>query len=234
MPVYTEKILAFVDILGWSELLQSSDRNNTLLRSIDSVAKTVAEISLFAPAINETTNGLWKELQQKIPSLPLAGECDVQSTHFSDTIVLTSSPREISTAPMIATVVGLAQVLLRAGYYVRGAITRGQIHHTDKSLYGPALVRAYRIEQKVAIYPRILVTSDAIEAITIKDFVRIDPCDGLAYLNILALSKEDDRGRIRKTLASCLESDSGDLVKAQKHNWFRKYLDDFEAGLSPK
>lgn len=232
MAAYVEKILVFVDILGWSDLLQSSDNYEILLNSIDSVAETVAEISLLAPSIKETTNDIWEEVESEIPLLAPIGECDIQSTHFSDTIVLTASPHKIATSPMIATVIGLTSVLWRAGYYVRGAITRGQIHHTDRSLYGPALVRAYKIEQKVAIYPRIVITDDAVDAIAIKDFVRRDPCDGLSHLNILALSKEEDRARLRKILESRIEKDSGDLVKLQKHNWSRRYLDDFEAGTS--
>lgn len=234
MPVYTEKILAFIDILGWSELLQSSEKNELLLRSIDSVAETVADISLFTPTINETTNSIWKEIEVKSPILASVGDCDIQSTHFSDTIVLTASPRTIATTPMIATVMGLSSVLLRAGYYVRGAITRGLIHHTDKSLYGPALVRAYGIEQKVAMYPRIIITDDVIDAIEIKKFVRIDPGDGLYHLDILALSKEEDRICYREIVNARIEKDLNDLNKLQKHKWFMRYLDDIESSALPK
>lgn len=234
MPPYDDKILAFLDILGWSDLLEKSKKDDTLLRSVDSVAEQVAEISLFAPSIKEVTNNVWNDVQAKNPALPKWAECDMQSTHFSDTIVLTASPGELSTSPMIATVVGLAQVLLRAGYYVRGAITRGLIHHTDKCLYGPALVRAYALESKLAIYPRILIDENAVSSILVKNFVRVDPGDGMRFLNVLALSKPEHRAKFMEVLESLIRRDAGDLKKLQKHNWLKSYLGNFEANLVVK
>jgi hypothetical protein len=55
----------------------------------------------------------------------------------------------------------LSAILLGIGIYVRGAIVRGALHHTDALLFGPALVDAHEIEQRVAKYPRIVVTAMA-------------------------------------------------------------------------
>lgn len=228
MSIYEDKIIAFIDILGWSDLLHSSSKNESLLSSIDSVAEANAELSQFTPQLNKTTNDLYNKFN--LPSL--AGECDIQCTHFSDTLVFSSSPNVLSTATLVATIIGHVQVLLRAGYYVRGAVTRGQLHHTRSSLYGPALVRAYQIEQKIAIFPRLVVTSDVLDAFQMKEYFKIDAADGLLYLDLLALSKKDDREIILKTILARMSQDTENLGRMQKHNWFIKYLNNFEANLN--
>jgi nitroreductase len=46
--------------------------------------------------------------------------------------------------------------LATRGIFVRGAVTRGPIYINDEIVFGPALVHAYELEQKAAIYPRIV------------------------------------------------------------------------------
>jgi hypothetical protein len=46
--------------------------------------------------------------------------------------------------------------LATKGIFVRGAVTRGAIYINEEIVFGPALVHAYELEQKTAIYPRIV------------------------------------------------------------------------------
>ena len=48
---------------------------------------------------------------------------------------------------------------------MRGAIVKGSLYHDDSMVFGEALIRAYRFEQDVARYPRIVVTSDIVKEV---------------------------------------------------------------------
>jgi hypothetical protein len=54
----------------------------------------------------------------------------------------------------------LSMHLLSQGYFIRGAIVKGRLHHDDKMVFGEALVQAYDLETKVVQYPRIMILSD--------------------------------------------------------------------------
>ncbi|AZZ75420.1 hypothetical protein CCX46_09725 [Pseudomonas sp. RU47] len=47
--------------------------------------------------------------------------------------------------------------LFNAGYIVRGGITCGDVFFDDMSFFGPAVDRAYELESKKAVTPRILI-----------------------------------------------------------------------------
>lgn len=54
--------------------------------------------------------------------------------------------------------------LLDHGILCRGAVSLGKFIHTDKYLFGPALVEAYLLESKAALYPRIILDRTVIDA----------------------------------------------------------------------
>jgi hypothetical protein len=49
------------------------------------------------------------------------------------------------------------------GYFIRGAIVKGNLFHDDKMVFGDALVSAYNLEQRVVRYPRIMVAQEVAE-----------------------------------------------------------------------
>jgi hypothetical protein len=85
--------------------------------------------------------------------------------------------------------------LLTEGYFARGALIKGQLHHDDKMLFGPALVEAYRLETEVVSYPRIMVSSDVLRTLKgwkgkdYKPFLRFAD-DGPCYLHVLRRLEE--------------------------------------------
>jgi hypothetical protein len=231
MPRYSDRLISFIDILGWSRLLEKSVDNDRLLRSIDSVAKTISDTSTLARGMNPLFKKLSKDLSKNLPEGTLPVHLGLQATHFSDTIVFSSPSRKEYSTPLVAITMGLAFILLRGGYYVRGALTRGLLRHTKSTIYGPAIVRAHNIEQKVAIYPRIVITPDVIDLIVIKDAIREDTFDATNYLDILYHAKPDDLPPIKEIIKQQMILDSDDLSKMQKHKWFFHYLEETESKL---
>lgn len=68
---------------------------------------------------------------------------------------------------------------------------RGPLYHNDHGdIFGPALIDAYRLESKVARYPRILIADSALPCVDserMRRFCRTARTDrdGLIYLDIL-------------------------------------------------
>lgn len=46
----------------------------------------------------------------------------------------------------------------------RGAVTLGKIIHTNEYIFGPALVEAYTLESRAALYPRVILGRNIVEA----------------------------------------------------------------------
>lgn len=159
----------------------------------------------------------------------MSPETDLVATHFSDTVVLSASPNKESVSALISVVIALSLVLLKAGYYVRGAITRGQLHHAQKSLYGPALIAAYELEKNNAIYPRIILTKDMLDFLVEEKWAKVDESDNLHFLNVLHHASQADIAEINRLLDENTDSATGDLSIIQKLNWFRNYLERHKA-----
>lgn len=74
------------------------------------------------------------------------------------------------------------------GWLVRGGVTIGDFYIDDMVVWGSALVRAYELEDKIAVYPRVVLDDNVVEIITKidADYVRRDT-DGQCFLNYMTI-----------------------------------------------
>src|SRR5438046_8242078 len=104
-------------------------------------------------------------------------------------------PTQSATAPfgithLFLTVEVLALDLLSTGYFIRGAIVKGDLYHDDKMVFGPALVHAYNLERAVVDYPRIMLPynlfkdAQAIWGMQYKEYMR-QANDGPFFIHFL-------------------------------------------------
>jgi hypothetical protein len=123
-------------------------------------------------------------------------------SQFSDSIVVSYSLREESAAFFLVNDATLTVIeLAYRGFLLRGAITIGQLVHDDRYLVGPAMVRAYEMESKQAVYPRVLIDrklltaakryhaehhSPSDEAAYVRSFMTKDPTDGRDYFDYVS------------------------------------------------
>jgi hypothetical protein len=74
------------------------------------------------------------------------------------------------------------------GWMLRGGITIGQLYIDEIMVWGEALVKAYYLEDKVALYPRVILDSNVISEIkddsVLSEYIRKD-FDDLTFLNYL-------------------------------------------------
>ena len=136
--------------------------------------------------------------------------------------------------------------LLRLGFLVRGGIARGDLFHHVGKVVGPALIKAYELENKKAVYPRIIidpaVSKNALEAeppinIIFKRLVREND-DGffmVHYLWAIRMAADSENGFVGEWsttiegIAHFLEEEARRLASKPKEQdkiiWFKKYFD---------
>lgn len=147
--MYETCIVTFVDILGFREI----------------VAKRPAdEISEMLRLLRKTT-----EISEEPQGKP-----EVDFYAFSDSIVRVRRISEpvLETIGVEANDIGLAQLdLAHRGVLIRGGMTVGEVCSDGRTIFGPAMIRAYDIESKNAISPRILIDPMVLESAGVGDLV---------------------------------------------------------------
>lgn len=83
---------------------------------------------------------------------------DIKIRFFSDNFVMAlQANKHEASDKILETIAWICNHFLRCGYKPRGGITKGQFFMDDIFVWGSALVDAYLLESKEAIYPRILI-----------------------------------------------------------------------------
>ena len=122
----------------------------------------------------------------------------------------------------IRIVSGVAEMGLRIGVLIRGGYSFGQLYHENGVVFGEAMVDAYQLESKQAIYPRVLVSDRIIERLkgipdADRDFFLQDT-DGRWHLNYFS--------------AMLKHSSDGPIDDEQAKRWKRAHLDTINAGIA--
>ena len=210
---YEERLLVFVDVLGWAAMTDKSTRSRKVRQQMTSVVHELMRESAFMKRLGLS-----------------------QATVFSDSWAVSLVPGEDAEQEVLTMLdaVGtrLAVQLLRQGCYARGAIVFGKLFHEENVIIGPALVRAVHVE-KAACYPRIVIDQTARRLIP-KSWVHVDP-DGTVVLDYLRHAAQDtplllnNTRFLRKVIKSKLRQDAADPKLMAKHRWVLTYVDAVEA-----
>lgn len=147
---YDIGFVVFIDVLGWSDAIERSVSDLDLRCRMASVQLTVQE------RISEI---LSQGTQQRENY-----NSNTFGYQFSDANILAIPQREGTRAGAEFVAIWcrlLAREYFRAGLLVRGGVTIGKIFCTQSVCFGPALTRAYKLEQS-AVQPMIIVDPDSI------------------------------------------------------------------------
>ena len=136
--IYSERYVAFIDILGFSEIVRKSvgkpEQATELVRILERISTRTGSLAY---------DGLFGE--------------DFRAQSFSDCIVLSEIATDGGLEHLLQVVTDLSLDLLANNILTRGGVAKGKLHHSDRIVFGPALVEAYRLETSIAEYPRIVV-----------------------------------------------------------------------------
>jgi hypothetical protein len=175
--VYTERYVAFIDILGFSDHVRRSahaaDEAEKLIGILNRIART------------------WTDPELQITHSALG--VDFRSTSFSDCTVLSEAATPKALQYLVFRATQFALDLLANGFLLRGAIAKGLLHHSEHAIFGPAFLNAYDSERNVAKYPRIIVDQR-----THEDFVDMQDAQlGEAYDRFIGPNlRHDDDGPV--------------------------------------
>jgi len=136
---YVDRYCAFIDILGFQRLITGLKGTDEQFLALREALKRV-----HAPVGQPTVN--W--------------HTDFRAQSISDTVAISTLATDGGLIPLFQVIEALAIDLLKEGYFIRGALTKGKLYHDDTMVFGEALVRAYELENTVARYPRVIITRD--------------------------------------------------------------------------
>lgn len=167
--VYEERILLFIDFLGFKEIVGETERNPSRLAPLIAAMDTLSKL---------------KDDQAFFKS--------EQMTQFSDCVALSYSATETSGVFYLLDAMALAVIDLAAlGYLVRGAVTVGPLYHSKHHVVGPAMVQAAEMESKQAIYPRVIVDRKVFDIAAKHRQPNHAPEDEIGYVRNLICPDDD-------------------------------------------
>ena len=161
---YTSRIVAFIDILGFRNLISSLVKDSKLHRNIYQSLSLLKHRGQLSG--NEKTSF-----------------SNLEVSTFSDSIVIST---ENNNAISLIYACGWIQAeLFQLGILTRGGISSGLMVHKDNIMYGEGLLKSYDLETKCAIYPRILIDSMLVNNFNqkIKTFFLSKDVDGLWFVD---------------------------------------------------
>jgi hypothetical protein len=146
---YSQRLVAFLDILGFGDLVEGSVVQGRVIPS---------QVS----NIRNILSGIRRRLNNQTHTFD-------RWTQFSDSIIFSRSPdpEYISrdTVHFLSDLKWIQQELIWGGMLCRGGVTYGHAVHTPSYVFGPAVSRAYWLESRFAKVPRILVDRVVFEAV---------------------------------------------------------------------
>lgn len=229
---YEERVVAFIDVLGFSDLVAHSSGD------IHSLCRLTSALDAFY-------NLLWEYEADGIKS-------SFAFTQFSDSIVVSALADSKDSFEMVQQLLrGIILLAFDYGIFVRGGIAKGQLIHDETMLVGPAMVEAYRLESKAAIYPRVILSEElklefdegvakyienytTLEGIPAQNFIFSKDEDGWWYLDYIKppfefinisrciQSMEEYRCRLQEIASTRIQSD--DMRVKAKYRWLDRVL----------
>ena len=143
--MYEERVLAFIDVLGFSDAVKKTIKNGKENK------KETERISKLLKFIQYSLN------HDKEPKYSLPKNSKIVN-QFSDSIVVSYLMNEdLGIHNILFDIYLLQYNAMIDGFLLRGAIVCDKVYHTETTVFGPAMLRAYDLERKMANYPRIIL-----------------------------------------------------------------------------
>lgn len=181
--MYEKRFIAFIDLLGFGNLVEKSaiepglpqkilDALFTLQpKSIEKDAYASINYEICPPEEVAEVRKLLEKMTKNMKSMH-----PVVVTYFSDSLVLSARSDDVIASQMVLDLLAKLTIKMWVDYslLLRGGITEGDLIHTENGpLFGPAMNRAYLLESKIAKHPRVLIDKEAIEKYRLVDTFRL-------------------------------------------------------------
>jgi hypothetical protein len=227
-PQLRQSIVAFIDVLGFSQIATSCPAIEDSQRVLDKIAAAIDDSRDFVrQIIPDGKAGLGLRWATKFFSDNLAFGYPIDEKILD----------EASTAWFILRSAQRYQLKMTLnGFFVRGALTHGPVCLTDEIIFGSALIECYQLESKASIVPRV-VLAEPLQQLIMQSYrgnlraKQVEPgndqaicrdVDGWWFVNYLDAAHDSDGVQwklIEQHKSSILES----LSHTTRHDVLPKY-----------
>lgn len=238
---YSERIVAFIDILGFGKMIEQSYDSDQGKTNTDHLRKVVSALK----TVHGTFDSDAKEYR------------NWEVTLFSDSAIVSfpyNAPSEVF--HILLSLLHMNMELLRIGVVCRGAIVKGMCYHNNNVVFGPAVNEAYRLESKKSENPRIIIEKSVLRAgveyharhnspegekESIRSLVALDDSDDWYFLNYFSNAPSETSSTYEElvyilTLKQVIETglSEKDEKVFKKYQWMRlQFNQQFKDTLDP-
>jgi hypothetical protein len=163
-PILIKSIFAFIDILGYKEIVLKAREDNTEIKMFHRLYNALKSGRYRLE--KSCTNGNDKEFDRIINCLIEKDNYFLKA--FTDNIVIgfpESNNNHMDFQEIISKLARFQFEMIEKDFFIRGAVSYDDAYIDDIVVFGSALTEAYEGESIKAIYPRIILTESAVNAI---------------------------------------------------------------------
>lgn len=169
---YEDRLLCFVDILGFKEKVEEAEKDTHKLGELHDLLsqlnpeklKTIIYGNTPTWGYSSAQTGKAKDDLDDDTLDELRNDWPIDITQFSDSFVISCPSDNPSALTLfLGSIEYLIQAFFEKEILLRGGISRGKVIHNSKQsiLFGTAMNKAYFLESQIANYPRIIISSSA-------------------------------------------------------------------------
>ncbi len=158
------RIICFMDILGFSELINEYDTDitSTVLQDIQE------SFALAKSQLLENKNLANTEALRHLKYQTFSDNICISIPYFDNENDFLTNFNILSVY-----VRGFQLIMMSKGIYMRGGISTGSYYADNNIIFSKGLVNAYYLESKKAIYPRVIIDNKIIEKILLYSHLNI-------------------------------------------------------------
>lgn len=205
--MYRNAIVTFLDVLGFRSLIKDESAE-----AIDSILEKMSKYA--APTADPDDDPYH-------PATTTFSDC-VMRISFTDSEANSDYQIGLLFYELLALVHAQSE-LIDNDVIVRGGVAFGDIFYQDQRVFGPAMVDAYELESKKAIFPRIVVSPKWMEILKSDRFIRSKNHtlkEELKYIH--KLIRQDDDGLyfidyIRAIQSELDDPEAGYILFLERH-----------------
>jgi hypothetical protein len=148
MSLFSDKFIAYVDVLGFKGLVAAAE---------DGSGIALPELLDLLTLLGKGTERARFERHGSLtcPHAPhIERNLDFRLTQISDCVIVSTEVSPAGVVNLVSHCWGAVIELLSKGIMCRGYITRGKIHHTDAQVIGSGYQQAFAAESQVSAFAR--------------------------------------------------------------------------------
>lgn len=236
MDQYETYIIAFLDILGFKDLINTSSFDEVLDIFKAIITNREAAIALGRAVEDDDTSPEGERYKRYNESFE-----DTKIHIMSDSIVVATPSLHPESLAVVVDICNTVQELLfdlKSPILLRGAIAVGDFYLNGNLVFGKGLVDAYWAQEKYAVYPRIILSND----VTVGRRVSVDnghdlpkDDDGYYYINCIErylggehtweeIESSEQYDKLKNMIDVNLKGYNDDRVR-QKYLWLERELE---------